>query len=340
MRGSSPGLTLTKKRVFVTGGSGFIGGHVIERLAGQGHEVLAMARSEKSAEAVAKLGARAVKGDLESVQAADLERATHFVHCAARVEEWGTRAEFWAANVDGTERMLEVAKEAGVSRFVHVGTEAAIFTGRDLVDVDETFPYPEHHRYLYSETKAEAEKRVLAADRPGSFRTLSVRPRFVWGPRDATLLPEICRAAKEGRFSWIDGGRAKSSHTHVRNLCAGIDAALERGEGGRAYFVTDDEVHTFKEMLTLLCGAYGVTLGTRSTPSFVARPLASTVETLYGALGRPRSPLSRLAVDMFACNVTINTDRAREELGWAPEISFADGVEQLAEWHRSEKSSA
>ena len=116
MRGSSPGLTLTKKRVFVTGGSGFIGGHVIERLAGAGHEVLAMARSDKSADAVAKLGARPVKGDLETIEAVDLERATHVVHCAARVEEWGTRAEFWAANVEGTEKMLDVARESGVSR--------------------------------------------------------------------------------------------------------------------------------------------------------------------------------------------------------------------------------
>lgn len=319
-------------RVFVTGGSGFIGGHVIERLARAGHEVLAMARSDASAKAVAALGATPVRCDLEAVSAEHLAGASHVVHAAARVEEWGTREQFWSANVVGTERVLAAARAAGVGRFVHVGTEAAIFDGHDLVDVDETHPYPTKHRYLYSETKAAAEERVLAADAPGALRTLSVRPRFVWGPRDATLLPEICRAAKEGRFAWIDGGRVRTSHTHVFNLCCGIEAALVRGEGGRAYFVTDAEIHTFRELLTRLTGALGVTLPERSAPGAIAGPLASSVETLWRLAGRPRAPMTRLAVDIFRCNVTIKTERARRELGWSPEISFDDGVQGLAAW--------
>ena len=110
------------------------------------------------------------------------------VHAAAFVEEWGTREQFWQGNVEGTTRMLAAAKAGGVRRFLHVGTEAALFDGHDLRDVDESAPYPARQRYLYSETKAEAERRVLAANAAG-FETLSVRPRLVWGPRDTSVLP-------------------------------------------------------------------------------------------------------------------------------------------------------
>ena len=87
-----------------------------------------------------------------------LEGVDAVVHCAAFVEEWGTRAQFWEANVEGTTQLLSAARDAGVKRFVHIGTEAALFAGGDLVDVDETHPLPAKQRYLYSETKAEAEK--------------------------------------------------------------------------------------------------------------------------------------------------------------------------------------
>src|SRR6185369_937996 len=101
--------------------------------------------------------------ELPGVTAEMLAGAEAVIHAAAFVEQWGTRSQFWEANVLGTEAMLAAGRAAGVRRFVHVGTEAAIFAGRDLAGVDETVPYPARHRYLYSETKAEAERRVLAA---------------------------------------------------------------------------------------------------------------------------------------------------------------------------------
>jgi nucleoside-diphosphate-sugar epimerase len=82
----------------------------------------------------------------------------------------------------------------------------------DLVRVDETAPYPKRQRYLYSATKAEAERLVLAASAPG-FEALSIRPRFVWGPRDTSVLPAVLRMARAGNFAWIGGGRISSPTT-------------------------------------------------------------------------------------------------------------------------------
>ncbi|MDQ3038033.1 MAG: NAD-dependent epimerase/dehydratase family protein [Myxococcota bacterium] len=317
-------------RVFVTGASGFVGGHVVAHLAAAGHEVRAMARSAKSAELVRSHGAEPVRCDLDQVRGEHVAGCGAVIHAAARAEEWGTREEFWTANVDGTQRMLDAAREGGVRRFVHVGTEAAIFDGHDLVDVDEDAPYPPRHRYLYSETKAEAERRVLAAsDR--ALETISIRPRLVWGPRDASVLPAVLRMHRDGSFAWLDGGRVRTSTTHVRNVAHALELALTRGTAGRAYFVADEGTRTIREFLAALVdAAAGEQLGARSVPSALMRPLAHGVEGAWRALGIRRAPpMTRFAIDMMSSTVTVRTERARAELGYLPVVSVEQGLAEL-----------
>lgn len=312
-------------RVFITGGSGFVGGHVIERLA-KDHTVLAMARSDASAAKVASYGATPVRCDLDTLTADDLAGCDAVVHCAAYVEPWGTRAMFWRGNVEGTARVLSVARAAGVRRFVHIGTEAALFDGHDLVNVDESHPYPARQRYLYSETKAEAERRVLAASTEG-FEALSLRPRLVWGPRDTSVLPEVLRMAREGAWSWLDGGRARTSTTHVDNLAHAVALALTRGRGGRSYFVADDGARTIRAFLTELAATQGVTLADRSTPGWLARPLAAMVEGAWRLVGAVKAPpMTAFAVSMMSRTVTVDTRRARDELGYAPVRTVDEGL--------------
>jgi nucleoside-diphosphate-sugar epimerase len=320
---------LLAMNVFVTGGSGFVGGHVIEALRAAGHEVRALARSAGSEATVRGYGAIPVRGDLRTIAAQDLHGCDAVIHAAAFVEEWGTRAQFFDANVEGTQRMLDAAKSAGVRRFVHVGTEAALFDGHDLVDVDEDHPYPVRQRFLYSETKAEAERRVLAADAAG-FRTISIRPRLVWGPRDTSVLPAVLRMTREGSFSWIDGGRARTSTTHVRNLADALVAALERGEGGRAYFVADEGTRTVHDFLVALAATQGVDLPSRSVPGPVARGLATTLEAIWRLFRVRRTPpMTRFAISMLSRTVTVRTDRARRDLGWTPRLSVEAGLSAM-----------
>jgi nucleoside-diphosphate-sugar epimerase len=316
-------------RVFVTGGSGFVGGHVIERLA-KDHEVFAMARTGESAEIVRRFGAEPVRAALGAVKKEDVARMDAVVHCAAFAEEWGTRAQFFSANVDGTVQLADVAREAGVKRFVFCSTEATLFDGHDLIDVDETTPYPSRHRYLYSESKAEAEKRVLAAC-TSSFATISVRPRLVWGPRDASVLPAIVKMAKAGSFAWIDGGRHLTSSTHVHNAADGLALALERGRPGEIYFVTDEEKRTMRELLTSLAATQGVDLSkSASVPGWLARPMASLIEGSYRLFGVKRQPpMTAFAVAMMSRSVTIRIDKARNELGYVPRVGWQDGLAAL-----------
>lgn len=312
--------------VFVTGGSGFVGGHVIEGLTARGHAVSAMARSDRSAAAVQAFGARPVRCSLDDVAGDHLRGCDAVVHAAAFVEEWGTREQFWQGNVTGTERMLDAARAAGVATFVHIGTEAALFDGHPLEGIDEAAPYPERQRFLYSETKAEAERRVLAAE---GLRAISVRPRLVWGPRDASVLPVVLRMVDTGRYAWIDGGRARTSTTHVLNLVEGVRLALERGRGGEAYFVSDGEDTTLRDFLGALIASQGRTVPDRSVPSWVARPTASLLEWIARLTGKPPQ-LTRFAAAMMGSTVTVRIDKARRELGYAPVVSVAEGIAGMA----------
>src|SRR4051794_10877046 len=145
---------------FVTGGSGFIAGALIRRLRAEGWTVRGLARSDAAAEKVSVAGGEPVGGDLDDVAAmsAGAEGCEVAFHAAAALGEWGRPADFERGNVRGTNNVLDAARRAGVRRFVHVGTEAALLAGQPLVDVDETGPLRPDSKALYSATKARAEQ--------------------------------------------------------------------------------------------------------------------------------------------------------------------------------------
>src|SRR3954452_21935102 len=196
---------------FVTGGSSFVGGRLIERLRPGGGKVTALARSDRSAKAGRDRGAEPVKGDLDDVGAMreGARGADVFHHAAAKVESWGPWEDFLRINVAGTHNALRAAREAGVPRFVHVGTEAALMAGKPLVHVDERAPLRADSRAPYSASKAMAEQAVRQAGAEG-FETVVVRPRFVWGAGDTTLLPQMVEMARTGQLKWIGGGDQKT----------------------------------------------------------------------------------------------------------------------------------
>jgi nucleoside-diphosphate-sugar epimerase len=316
---------------FVTGGSGFIGGRLIERLRADGHTVRALARSDAAAERVRERGAEPVAGDLADVAAmrAGAEDCELAFHAAATLGDWGERDEFERGNVLGTANALRACAEAGVRRFVHVGTEAALMAGQALVDVDETAPLRPDSPALYSATKARAEQAVLAANRDG-FETVVVRPRFVWGVGDTTLLPVMLEMVRAGRFAWIGGGRQRTSTTHVENTVEGLVLAAAHGRPGNAYFVTDGEPVVFREFVSQLLATAGVAAPSRSVPTVVASALASAGETAWKLAPLPgRPPLTRLVYWVSAQECTLRIDKAREQLGYAPVKRIADGLAEL-----------
>ena len=315
---------------FLTGGSGFIGSRLIQRLRGDGWDVRALARSDRSAAAVSKLGAAPVPGDISQAEAmrAGAEGCVVTFHAAAHVGDWGPRSDFIRDNVAGTNNALAASRAAGVRRFVHVGTEAALLAGEPLVNVDESAPLRPDSPSLYPATKALAEQAVRQANADGEFETVVVRPRFVWGPGDTTILPSLSEAVRSGQFRWIDGGRHRTSTTHVDNVVEGLMLGAARGAPGAAYFVTDGEPVVFREFVTRLLATQGIDPGERELPLAVAKALAATGEAVFRRLpGRP--PLTRMALWVSSQECTIDISRARSELGYEPVKSIDEGMAEL-----------
>jgi nucleoside-diphosphate-sugar epimerase len=309
------------RSAFVTGGSGFIGARLIERLAGDGWTVRALARSDGAAARVSGSGAEPVRGDLgdEAALVRGAQGADVTFHVAAKAEDWGDWKEFRSVNVDGTKAVLAASRAAGVRRVVHVGTEAALLRGQPLVMADERTPLAFASPSPYPATKAAAEAAVVSAN-GGGLETIVIRPRFVWGPGDTTLIPVMIELVESGRFRWIGGGGQLTSTTHLDNCVEGLVLAADKGTPGAAYFVTDGTPVVFR-----------VQPPDASIPRPVAAAAARAAEAAWRLLplgGRP--PITRFAVWVASLECTLDDSRARADLGYTPVVTRADGLAALS----------
>jgi nucleoside-diphosphate-sugar epimerase len=316
---------------FVTGGSGFIGGRLIGRLTRDGWTVRALARSDRSERAVADLGAEPTRGELGDVDsiAAGAEGCELAFHLAAHLGDYGPLEEFERDNVKGTRNALDGCARAGVRRFVHCGTEAALMAGQPLVQVDETAPLRPDSPAPYPATKARAEQAVRDANRDG-FETVVLRPRFVWGAGDTTLLPEMVSMVKAGRFAWVGGGGQLTATTQVENVVEGLLLAALKGAAGEAYFVTDGEPVVFRDFVSALLETQGVEPPDRTMPNWLGHALATVGEPAWRLLPLPgRPPLARFTYWVLTQECTIDDSKARRELGYQPPVSREQGLGEL-----------
>src|SRR5207253_1986334 len=158
---------------------------------------------------------------------------------------------------------------------------------------------------------------VRDANEDGAFETVVVRPRFVWGRGDTSVLPAIVAAIRGGQFRWIGGGRHRTATTHVENTVEGLWLGATRGRPGGVYFVTDGEPVVFRDFVSDLVRTQGVDPPDGELPARVAGPLATTMEGAWRVLplkGNP--PVTRFSVWVASQECTIDISRARGELGY------------------------
>jgi nucleoside-diphosphate-sugar epimerase len=318
--------------IFITGGSGFVGGALLDLLRERGESVRALARTPSAEAEVVSRGAEAVRGDLTDLSAlADgMDGAELVVHAAGRLPG-GPRAaaEMHRVNVEGTRAVLAAAAKVAVPRLVFVSTEQVVLGPAPLIDVTESVPYPERPAGVYAATKGAAERLVLEANGRG-LATVAVRPRMVWGRGDTTVLPGLASAARAGRLRWIDGGDYLVSTTHVGNVAEGVVAAAERGRGGSAYFVTDGAPVRFRDFATDLLATQGVPPPAKSVSRSAAGVAALAGDLAWRVLPlRGRPPLTREVLRAIGETCTIRDDKARHELGYEGKVTRERGLAEL-----------
>ncbi|WP_405997234.1 NAD-dependent epimerase/dehydratase family protein [Streptomyces sp. NBC_00829] len=328
-------------KALVTGASGFLGSHIVDACVRAGDEVRVLVRRESDLTYLRTVpGVEFAYGDLRDE--ASVRRATDGIdvvhHSAARVTDRGTRAQFQDENVAGTERLMTAAREAGARRFVFISSPSALMgvRGGDQIDIDESEPYPARHLNLYSETKAAAERLVLAGER-ADFTTVALRPRAVWGPRDHSgFMPRLIAKMMAGSLPDLSGGRrVYASLCHCTNAAdACVRAARADGVGGRAYFIADEEPVEVWSMLALLAERFGGKPPTRQVSHGVLRALAFTADMVWKLppLAKNSSPpLSRYTLALLTRSATYDTSAARKDLA-APLVDHETGMAELESW--------
>ncbi len=323
--------------VLVTGGGGFLGGAVVRKLLERGVRVTSFARG--SYPELEARGVRVVRGDLtdEAAVLRAAEGCEAVVHVAALPGVWGPRERFFLTNVNGTRAVLAACRALGIRRLVHTSTPSVVHAGGDLEGVTNAAPYPDHFEAAYPETKAIAEREVLAANGP-TLATVALRPHLVWGPRDNHLVPRIMARARAGRLRLVGGGEAKVDAVYVDNAADAHLAALERlapgaACAGKAYFVTNEEPRPQRAIIDGILAAHGLPPCRKSISPRLAWLAGALCEGAWTVLRRhDEPPMTRFLARQLATAHWYDTRATREELGYVPAIGMDEGFRRLADW--------
>ncbi len=326
-------------RVLVTGGTGFLGRHLVWRLADAGHDVVFSGRDAGKAHEVTSRATRPVAftalrhgaNDAQATLTRAAAGADAIVHCAALSSPWGRRVDFHAANVLSTAEVLAAAQANGVARLVHISTPSLYFAFRDRLGVreDEPLPPPVND---YAATKREAEQLVRAASVP----SVILRPRGIFGAWDETLLPRLLRLLRRDRFPLFNGGDALIDLTHVDNVVDAIELALALPNPAADTFnVSNGQPRRAADLFAELARTFGLPWRPRHVPLAVGLALARACE-LAGRVARGwEPPITRYSVGTVAFSQTLDLRHARERLGYAPRVDLDEGIVRTAAWIRA-----
>lgn len=316
--------------MLVTGATGLVGSHVIERARNEGWRVQALVRSPSSAKYLQDWGAELVLGDFSdnaSVASATKD-ATVIVHCAAKVGDWGAMEDFRQINVRGLEALLEAAEATGkLKRFVHVSS-LGVYEARDHYGTDEDTPPNLAGIDGYTRTKVEAEQLVLQHVKERRLPAVVVRPGFIYGPRDRTIIPKVMERLKSQQFAYLGSPDKLMNNTYVANLVDAIFLAIEKDTVlGQVFNITDPRLVTKKEFMETIAKTAGYPLPTKVVPIGVAKFLAKMLEGLYRVLGKKEAPLlSSARIKFLGLNLDYSCERAKRLLGYSPKYDFADAM--------------
>jgi nucleoside-diphosphate-sugar epimerase len=317
------------KTIFLTGGTGLVGSHAVEEGLRRGHRLRVLVRASSDTRWLDRWGVEQVVGDLEDREA--LRRgaagADWIFNCAAKVGDWGTLEDFRKLNVTALQLLLEAAVAARVGRLVHVSS-LGVYEARDHFGTDETSPPAAESLDAYTRSKVEAEELVLKWVREHGLPATIVRPGFIYGPRDRTVLPKLVGALRARRFFYFGSGEQALNCIYVKNLVAGIFLAAEAsGAVGEAFNLTDGQRVSKRQFVGRVAELAGLPPPRRSIPLWLAWVLAVLMERRAKRLGATEPPLVNKARYKFlGLNLDFSIDKARRILGYDPPYTTEEGL--------------
>lgn len=314
---------MSERRILVTGATGGLGRALVREALARGAEVRATGRDTAAGEDLARLGADFVPCDLvapEAETAALMAGCDSVIHAAARSASWGPEADFIAANVTATQRLLDAARAAGVSRFIFVSSPSIFARLGNRTGIGEDDQPTSRPLNAYAQTKLAAERVVLAAadDR---MATCAIRPRALVGVGDRMILPRLAELARRKRMPLPRGGMALIELTDLRDAAWAICEAEARAPAlsGRAINISGGQPIAVRDLARRLAEALGERPRLVSIPLALALPVAHIAETIARLTGAEEEPmLTRYTLATLAFSQTFDLAPARRWLDYRP----------------------
>ena len=319
----------------VTGGGGFLGRALCQRLLQLGHEVRTICRGTYPD--LEAQGVKVYRADLaqhpSNYQQA-LRGAEAIFHVAAKVDMWGKYSDFLNSNLTATRNLLQASREEKIKKFIFTSSPSVIADGRDLLGIDETYPYPKRYLAYYPQTKALAEREVLSRSGVefGPF-TIALRPHLIWGPGDQNFVPTILERAKAGRLPQIGNGENLVDLSYIEDCVDAhllAEAALDQNPAarGKVYFISQGEPVKLWEWIAEVLKRNNVAAVKKKIPAALGYGVASILELCsYLRPGRPEPIITRFLASEMATSHYFSIAAAKRDLGYNPKWTIAQALD-------------
>jgi nucleoside-diphosphate-sugar epimerase len=330
--------------VLVTGATGFLGSHIVERLVQRGEHVRALVRATSRTSLLESLGVELVQGDITDAEslAPALSGIDVVYHAAAMVSDWGRWEDFRTATINGTRNMLKAATAARVGRFLYVSTDG-VYRYPDLRNgVTEESPMETHFGPFdyYRKSKTITEKNVRKHLARGELPITIVRPALILGERDSSMLPGIIGFLKGKYTTYIGKGWNRLPYVYggdVAELC--ILAATSEKAAGQTYNAVNEEYVTQRDFFANAAEFTGLRLPKRAIPFRAMYAAVYATELRSWASGwKHRPALTRFSANLLGVDFVESAEKAQRELGWRPEVGLREAVRRSVEWARARRA--
>jgi nucleoside-diphosphate-sugar epimerase len=322
--------------ILITGANGFLGRHLIPALQERGDSVRVLASPTGDTTWLEQHGVAIFRGDIRdsAVLMAPMRGADAVVHLVARIRVWGPMRDSYAVHVTGTENVCRAALAAGVRRLVHMSTFTVynMASGRPITEDDPLAPLDEP----YSMTKAEGDKLVQRMTAADHLPAVIIRPGALLGPGDQLNFGRLADRLRAGKGIIVGSGRNAVPFVYITDVVQALLLALDHERAvGQVYNIGNDQPLTQEQFLSAIAQDIGVApphIHVPYHPLYAAAYAAERVATLSGSRIPP--VVTRHGVTILGRDNRLSIDKARRDLGYAPQVPLREGVQRAAAWYR------
>ncbi|MBJ7496863.1 MAG: NAD-dependent epimerase/dehydratase family protein [Gemmataceae bacterium] len=330
---------MNNRTCLITGAGGLVGSSLAEACVKRGYKVKALIRSGSDGSFLEKLGVEVVRGDLQdkSLPIEATQGVDTVFHCAAKVGDWGSVDSYRQVNVEGLRKLLDSLNPAQLYKFVHFSS-LGVYEARHHHQTDESTPPPDQHFDGYTQSKMESEKLALQYYKDKGYPIVVLRPGFIYGPRDRTVLPRLMEKLKTKEVKYIGSSSYAMNNIFVGNLVQAAFLALDNPNAvGQVFNLTDGEKVSKKRFITTI--AKGMNLPTPfflPVPLWLVKLIASSMEKKAlkrGALEAPK--ITKANIKFLGLNLDFSIEKAKRILGYAPAKTFDEGMAETLNWYKN-----